>query len=67
MPEEAVPNPHLEIERVADQGEAWRWSIYDGENGPLIQRSEQRYPSTDAARRAGDKAVLSILIRYSRN
>ena len=67
MLDEAAPNPHLEIERVADQGEAWRWSIYDGENGPLIQLSEQRYPSPDAARRAGDKAKLSILTRYSRD
>ena len=63
MTEPPLPDPHLEIERIADQGEAWRWSIYDGENGPLIQRSEQRYPSPDAARRVGDKAVLAIQVR----
>lgn len=63
MPDETTPNPHLEIERVADAGEAWRRSIYDGEGGPLLQRSERHYPSTDAARRVGDKSILAIRTR----
>ncbi|MCJ2096525.1 hypothetical protein MKK67_29055 [Methylobacterium sp. J-072] len=58
-----TPGPHLEIERVADSGDAWQWSIYDGKDGPLIQMSEHRYSSSDAARRIGDKAVLAIRMR----
>ena len=59
MPDEPAPNPHLEIERVDSADEAWRWSIYDGEGGPLLQRSERHYPSTDAARRVGDKMAFA--------
>ena len=59
----SLPNPHLEIERADGPGEPWKWSIYDGQGGLLIQSSEHRYPTTDAAKRAGDKAVLVIRTR----
>ena len=60
MSDSAMSGPHLEVERVDGPGDPWKWSIYDGKDGPLIQTSEGRYPSTDAAKRAGNKVVLAI-------
>lgn len=63
MADTPLPTPHLEIERADGPGEPWKWSIFDGAGGPLIQTSEHRYLTTDAAKRAGDKAVLIIRTR----
>ena len=67
MADAPLPPPHLEIERADGLGEPWKWSIYAGQGGPRIQASEDRYPSPDAARRVGDKAVFAIQVRASSN
>lgn len=63
MSSDPMPSPHLEIERADGPGDPWKWSIYDGEGGPLMHESEGRYPNPDAAKRAGDKVVLIIRSR----